>query len=37
MRLLFRGIAWFGLHFFLVLLPLAVALWVDPIATPRGL
>jgi predicted ferric reductase len=36
MRLLFRGIAWFGLHFFLVLLPLAVALWVDPIATPRG-
>ncbi len=36
MALLLRGMAWFGLYSFLVLLPLAFALWVDPIATPRG-
>lgn len=36
MALLLRGMAWFGLYSFLVLLPLAFALWVDPVATPRG-
>ncbi|MFM8412889.1 MAG: ferric reductase-like transmembrane domain-containing protein [Alphaproteobacteria bacterium] len=36
MALLFRGMAWLGTYSFLVLLPLAVALWVDPVATPRG-
>ena len=34
--LLFRGMAWFGLYSLLVLLPLAFAHGVDPVATPRG-
>ncbi|MFM8359991.1 MAG: ferric reductase-like transmembrane domain-containing protein, partial [Verrucomicrobiota bacterium] len=36
MALLFRGMAWFGLYLGLVLLPLGVALAVDPVASPRG-
>lgn len=36
MVLLFRGMAWFGLYLGMVLLPLAVALAVDPVASPRG-
>lgn len=36
MALLFRGMAWFGLYLGMVLLPLGVALAVDPVATPRG-
>ena len=36
MTLLFRGMAWFGLYAAMVLLPLAVALAVDPVTMPRA-